>query len=67
MRTGEAVCELSGHRGAVLDMVMRGNTGNVSLLLVNNMSLSLVKKHSEVKRRREGWITENFQIRDFEH
>ena len=27
MRTGEAVCELSGHKGAVLDMVMRGETG----------------------------------------
>ena len=37
MRTGEAVCELSGHRGAVLDMVMRGNTGNISLL-VNNIN-----------------------------
>ena len=34
MRTGEAVCELSGHRGAVLDMVMRGDTGNISLSLV---------------------------------
>ena len=41
MRTGEAVCELSGHRGAVLDMVMRGNTGNISLL-VNNINTLLL-------------------------
>ena len=26
-RTGEAVTELTGHKGAVLDMVMRGDTG----------------------------------------
>ena len=42
MRTGEAVCELSGHRGAVLDMVMRGDTGNMSLLLVNNINTLLL-------------------------
>ena len=49
MRTGEAVCELSGHRGAVLDMVMRGDTGNVSLSLVNNVNtfLSLVRADSQ--------------------
>ena len=51
MRTGEAVCELSGHRGAVLDMVMKGDTGNMGLSLVNNVNINtfllMVRAHSK--------------------